>query len=147
MYATALIGVVLQSTVLVFDAVVIYYLKWTKAGNPVQTYAFPFAFIGTLGIVIGTYLCAHIIESSTRETAWKPVNSKGTPGVIWIQRGQKVNDQSFGSYAIYAPASVSRGYLMKSHKIPDQARFHRLAEVASVLTIIGRGNPINPLNT
>ena len=39
--------------------------------------------------------------------------------IIWVQKGQIVGDQGFGSYAIYAPSGNHN--LMTSHRRPEAA--------------------------
>ncbi|KAI5776544.1 hypothetical protein EDC01DRAFT_699259, partial [Geopyxis carbonaria] len=105
MKVVAIIGVVLQSGVVVFAAVGVYLSGWNKNmkkdGKAVQGHAFPLMASGTLFLVIGMFLCCHIVEESTKETAWE---IKPPPGyqlqVSWLQKGGEVNDQQFKSYIL-----------------------------------------------
>src|ERR1700753_1640852 len=71
LHIVALIGVILQLGVLVFDAVVAYYYKWGKGPLPVASYAYPLTLIGTIGLVVGMFQCAYIVETSTVEFSWR----------------------------------------------------------------------------
>lgn len=133
---------VLQLGVLAFDYVVTYRIKWKKGDNPIASYAFPLTCIGTLGIVFGMYICACIVEESTKETNWVPTDqfkSKGTPRIIWVQKKQTVGDQGFQSFAIYAPVSTKDGFLATSFKRGERhrAHFHKLTLIASILSVGG----------
>src|SRR5690606_37409955 len=102
LYAVAIFGLLLQAGVLVFDGLVIYHLRWPKVedGNEkhyVEGYAYPLTAMGTLGIVIGMFICAYICDSSTLEMVWKPkeANLPVDYQFLWLQRSQVVNDQKF----------------------------------------------------
>ncbi|KAF8462255.1 hypothetical protein BDZ91DRAFT_784528 [Kalaharituber pfeilii] len=115
LYIVAIIGVLLQTGVLVFDG---------------------------LQLVIGIFLCAHIIEGSTMELEWIPNHKKRRggrpPRVIWVQRNQTVGDQTFQSFAIYSPVGARRKHhLMTSHRLPQTASRHRLTLLATSLSVIG----------
>lgn len=64
----------------------------------VENYAFPLAFIGTLMVCLGMFLCAYIIERSTYEVRFrKMAGSKSR--IYWVQPGdQKIGDQVFASF-------------------------------------------------
>lgn len=106
----AVIGVVSQAAVLVYDAGITYHPRWRKdksPDTPVQTHAFPLTCVGTLGMVLGMFICAMVIDAKTREERWEAVDQGGNDPlpfqVVWLQKGQLVGDQAFGSFAIYAP--------------------------------------------
>lgn len=135
LWLVACIGITLQLAVLAFDAIITYHLQWEKGGMPIYTYAFPFTFLGTLGLVIGMYLCANIIEQSTKEEKSTLIN---TSRVLWIQRCQKVADQGFKSYAICSPKLE---YHMTSRPITDTRKKNRdevITGLASALSVGGK---------
>lgn len=104
----AIIGVILQAGVLVYDGAITYDPRWKKGrgGSPPPNYAFPLTFIGTLLVVIGMFICAMVIDVRTDEERWQATGHakrKGLFQVVWLQRCQLVGDQTFGSFAIYAP--------------------------------------------
>ncbi|KAF8462254.1 hypothetical protein BDZ91DRAFT_797276 [Kalaharituber pfeilii] len=139
LYVTAAIGVLLQTGVLVFDGFATYYWQWSKGGATVARYAFPLTLIGTMLLVVGIYLCAHIIETSTKELEWVPENSWycNPLRVLWVQRHQTVGDQAFQSFAIYAPIGARRKHLMTSHRLPQSNKLHKLTWFATSLSVIG----------
>ncbi|KAK3352190.1 ankyrin repeat-containing domain protein [Lasiosphaeria hispida] len=69
-----------------------------KDENPVADYAFPCTASGTLLLVLGMLLCAHVVESSTAEKRYRPGKEAR---VVWLQGSGTVNDQAFKSFAIF----------------------------------------------
>ena len=100
--AVALIGTSLQMGVIVFAGLSVIWPSWkgefTKGGKPVLPYAFPSMAVGTVALIVGMFLCAHIIERSTAEETW--AIQQNQMRVAWLQRGGIVNDQQFDSYLI-----------------------------------------------
>jgi len=146
-YLVALCGVILQLGVVAFDALATYHWGWDKGGTSVPKYAFPLTSIGTVGLVYGMYLCAYIIEVSTEELTWTPENSQTKNEkpkqlrILWVQKSQTVGDQSFGSYAIYAPfTETASRRLLTSHRRQEkefEAKLHKLTMAATALSIGG----------
>lgn len=110
LWAVASIGVVLQSSVLLFDGITVYYPSWKshsqflKNGRTPAAYAFPTTAIGTLLIVAGMLICAYVVEDATEESEFemktgdRPCNMR----LMWLQKHGKVGDQLFDSYVIFA---------------------------------------------
>lgn len=98
-------------------------------------YAFPTTAIGTVTLVAGMLICSFVVERSTKEETWTTqIQTRSTTAeldlgvrgekqkrqefqVLWLQRGQSVNDQIFDSYAIFAKE--------KRHKIMTSRRTER----------------------
>jgi len=144
-YIVAVIGVIVQLAVLAVDAVITYKWGLEKGGRAVAGYAFPLTCIGTLGLVFGMYLCASIIEVSTKELQWLPNSGSVTENnsgnkrfrILWVQKGQTVGDQGFGSYAIYAPSESHS--LMTSHRRPEaDLNLHGLTIMATAVSFGGK---------
>lgn len=124
---------------------VTYFFQWKKGLLPVAVYAYPLTLIGTVGLVVGMYLCAYIIESSTDELGWyvslgddqenSQESSQEPQRIIWIQKKQIVGDQGFKPFAIYSPPKHTR--LMTSHSRLDKSRFHSLTLGASTVSVAG----------
>ncbi|KAI5777047.1 hypothetical protein EDC01DRAFT_624570, partial [Geopyxis carbonaria] len=131
---TAVVGVILQASVLVFDAVVTYHLNWEKGGKKIAPYGFPLTLIGTLFIVFGMYLCAYVIEISTDEKTWVYKDISKQWQIVWLQKGQIVNDQKFRAYAIYASKGQTE---IITSKRSNRKNLDELTTLAAVLTIIG----------
>jgi len=109
----ALIGTLLQISVLVFAGLGVLWSHWkgkfNKGGKQVQLYAFPTMAAGTLALVVGMFLCAHIIERSTVEETWAIEESRrDRVRVAWLQKGEIVNDQQFDSYLIQRDRETSK---------------------------------------
>ncbi|QPC73221.1 hypothetical protein HYE68_003973 [Fusarium pseudograminearum] len=83
-------GVILQLGVLVYFGFITYFpsLRFKKDDKYVEGYAFPFSSGGTIILVLGMLLCAHVVDRRTGETRYKPPK-------------QTVSDQVFESFALY----------------------------------------------
>ncbi|KAK3297793.1 uncharacterized protein B0H64DRAFT_416721 [Chaetomium fimeti] len=80
LYLVAVVGTLLQLGVLVFSGCATYHpalrSRWLKDGNPAADYAFPCNAAGTLLLVTGVLICAHVVEGSTSETRYRPVEGE-----------------------------------------------------------------------
>lgn len=95
------VGVLLQGGVLVFSGLAQYKPEILDGNEPIQ-YGFPLFLTGTVSLAVGMFLCAQVIESSTNEYTYKPLDSPsiGPVTTIWVQKGgQTVGDQLFESFA------------------------------------------------
>lgn len=99
-YVVATCGLILQVGVLVYSGIAKYLtFRLLKDGSPVADYAYPCTATGTLLLVLGMLICAHVVESSTLESRYRPAAGKSAR-VVWLQRSGTVNDQVFESFAI-----------------------------------------------
>jgi ankyrin repeat protein len=100
-WAIALLGLILQSGVLIFAIFVTYYLKWGKDGSSPESYACPLTLIGTLLVCGGMFHCASLVGQSTKEDVWhRKKNTSTNPSMYWIQPGgQIVGDQTFDAFS------------------------------------------------
>lgn len=140
LWVTAAIGVALQVGVLVFDWVALNYsqLPWRKGGSKVSEYAFPLTLVGTLAVVGGMFICAYVIELSTMERVWmKEPTDKRDLQILWLQRGQTVNDQKFKSYAIYAARNQKTITTSRPVEFKEK-RYHLLTTAGTVVSVIGK---------
>ncbi|RMJ12446.1 hypothetical protein CDV36_007907 [Fusarium kuroshium] len=105
--AFALVGVILQSCVLVFFGIITYHPtirnSFRKDDKHVDDYALPLAIGGTLLLVLGLLGCAIVVEKSTQETRYER-NKKYGMQIVWIQQKQTVGDQAFNPYATFPDA-------------------------------------------
>ncbi|KAK6838724.1 hypothetical protein RU639_000093 [Aspergillus parasiticus] len=107
-YCAAVVGLVLQIGVLAYSAltVLIYPDQFQKDEQPVESYAFPLFLIGTICLCTGMFLCAFIIERSSREFYFHPVKPSK---IYWLQPGgQNVGDQVFDSFLAVNEGSSSQ---------------------------------------
>ncbi|KAF4997934.1 hypothetical protein FDECE_11947 [Fusarium decemcellulare] len=111
----AVIATILQLGVLIFCGFATYYptLRYTKDDRAVQNYAFPCTAAGTLTLIAGLLICSHVVESSTTEERYKPGPGRKA-WMVWLQKAQTVNDQHFGSYAIFP--TKDRGVITTSRR-------------------------------
>lgn len=103
----AAISIVIQVGIVVYAGFATYHprLGYKKGDSSVQGYAFPVMCSGTMIISIGLLICAHVIEASTMERRYR--GRRGFGGGIeirglWLQKGERVADQSFESFAIFS---------------------------------------------
>ncbi|KAE8386419.1 hypothetical protein BDV23DRAFT_175492 [Aspergillus alliaceus] len=84
LYCAAVLGFVLQID------------EFKKDGQPVKDYALPLFLIGTVSLCTGMFLCAFIVERSSREFYFHPVKPSK---IYWLQPGgQNIGDQFFSSF-------------------------------------------------
>jgi ankyrin repeat protein len=117
----ALIGFFIQTAVLVFGAVITYQLRWERDGRIPDRWAFPLSFSGTLLQCTGMFLCARLVEQSTKERRFhrrlKAFNSQSPclSSLHWLQPGnQAVGDQIFDAFAYNDSDKPLREYISSS---------------------------------
>jgi hypothetical protein len=98
-----------------------------------KAYGVPCYVTGSFLLSLGMGICSLAIEQSSVEFSWttevgkKPTSSHNEssrdldvcPRLIWLQRGQTVNDQTFEPYAILAGP---KRYVVSSSRIEDAKR-------------------------
>ncbi|KAK1764248.1 hypothetical protein QBC33DRAFT_595504 [Phialemonium atrogriseum] len=130
----AAIGMVLQAGVLVYDGLITYRLNVTR-GVKVNGDALPLTVVGTMGLMLGTFLCALVVENSTEEEVWEATcPKKQALRIVWLQRGKLVGDQDFGSFVIHDTHHQQR--IRTSRKIANTKRLEIWTLLGSSLTII-----------
>lgn len=96
----AIIGFLLQASVLIWAVFSQYSLKLQKNDAPPASYGFPIFAAGTVVLALGMFGCAWAVESSTSEAIWVPTAEHGSKSVLWLQQGgQIVGDQRFESWS------------------------------------------------
>ncbi|KAL7941496.1 ankyrin repeat-containing domain protein [Trichoderma barbatum] len=100
----ACFGILLQTGVVIYCGFITQYSKITskfqKDGSPVGGYAFPLTIIGTVILNIGMFICAFVVESSTKEETFQPTEN-WKARLVWLQQKKTVGDQEFKSFALY----------------------------------------------
>lgn len=102
MWAAALIGLTLQSSIIVFASLVSFYWRWEKNGHPTPTWAFVLMASGTVLQCSGMYCCAMLVERSTDERMFRRKGTQGQdePRLYIVQPGnQVVGDQTFDAFS------------------------------------------------
>lgn len=109
-WAVAILGLLLQSTVLAFAVVVTYFLRWEKDKSQPASYACPLTILGTILVCGGIFLCAFLVGQSTEEQRFyrnrgtKAGQAAGTKNrtqscIYWVQPGRQVlGDQVFDAF-------------------------------------------------
>ncbi|CUS14875.1 unnamed protein product, partial [Tuber aestivum] len=144
----ALLGVALQSGSLVFIGVVHYHPGLRLKEKENSEYAYPLMASGTLLLVLGMMACSHVVQASSIETTW--VADKNFK-ILWLQKSSTVNDQLFGSYAIFGEGerrtlTTSRHIKYTSslenssstkHTLTASLSFQNLTIAGSFISIVG----------
>ncbi|KAG0644016.1 hypothetical protein HOY80DRAFT_858335, partial [Tuber brumale] len=144
----AILGFTLQFGSLVFIGVARYHrkLNWKEDEN--SEYAYPLMASGTLLLVMGMMACSHVVQASSVETTWV---AKKKFKILWLQKSATVNDQLFGSYALFADeernkltTSRRRTYIPSSkpsspskHAFAAALSFRNLTIVGSFISLVG----------
>ncbi|KAF8462779.1 hypothetical protein BDZ91DRAFT_662012, partial [Kalaharituber pfeilii] len=136
--AAAVFAVLLQLGVLAFQAVTRYYVPagLMKSGTLVGSSAFILAATGTATLGFGMMLCSYVVEQSTEEFVWQSP-SDAEFFLVWVQKGQVVNDQVFKSFLIAADGK--RRLLMTSHPCDTNvlSRLDWTIVVGTISAIVG----------
>lgn len=132
----AIVGVVLQLGVVVYEGMITYPLHWEKGDQDVVGYAFPVTAVGTLAISMGMFVCAYVIEASTKEVEYLLKVDETPLELLWLQRRQSVSDQQFASYAIHAKRRMRT---MWTSRPREGGRQHEgLTSFAVLFSIVGK---------
>ncbi|XXG98400.1 hypothetical protein Hte_004723 [Hypoxylon texense] len=128
----AIFGIILQSGVLSYFGFAS--LRLPKDGDRVADYAFPCALVGTLLLVFGMMICSHVVETSTEETTYRPVQGRAAR-VVWLQRSGTVNDQAFDSFSIHSAGigSIEEVYLSI---IPPLSKWNQFPRPDAVVHLV-----------
>ncbi|KAL2691305.1 hypothetical protein Neosp_001686 [[Neocosmospora] mangrovei] len=135
-WAAAILGLFLQTAVLVFLGLVSYIPEvqtFLKIDKPLPSYGFGMALGGTLLMVFGMFVCVHVVERSTSEDVYQP-NDQFDMRLYWLQQDQTVNDQVFQSFATFSDRSCTS--FLKSRRART-SQDDRTANKLQVPTVIG----------
>ncbi|CAZ86102.1 unnamed protein product [Tuber melanosporum] len=116
LWVFAILGIVLQFGCLIFIGVTRYHpkLNWKEEKN--SKYAYPLMASGTLLLVVGMMACSRVVQASSEEDIWV---SKRSFRILWLQKGDRVNDQLFKSYALFG--DKEREELVTSRRRPHSS--------------------------
>ncbi|KAF5228499.1 hypothetical protein FAUST_11046 [Fusarium austroamericanum] len=102
LHLAAVTAIILQTSLLVIAAVIPYRVS----GFEQKPWGLPCYTSGSVLLFIGMLACSVAIERSTKEYNWFSNDSNSPKGkqmsLFWVQGKQRVSDQEFGSYIIYA---------------------------------------------
>ena len=108
----AVVGILLQTFTLLFPALATYYSpwQWQRKGVAVPKYAYGSFVAGSIAIIVGMFLCGHVVEGSTREFTIKPkkdgAGGREVQQVPCLQMASTVGSQRFPSYVILNSADA-----------------------------------------
>jgi hypothetical protein len=131
----AFIAVVLQIGVLFF-AVFVSDSRLGSVRRPVA--GFPLAVSGILAVSVGMFACAYVVEACTRQALWIPRDHTRNLRVLWVQKSQILNNQRFGSCAIFAERN--RREIITS-EVDPRKNFGPLASFGTCVTAVGKYAP------
>lgn len=114
-----LFGLLVQYGVLAYAGLVTHYLRWDKDGLVVPRYGFLVFTSGSLLLSMGMFLCACLIETSTKERIFRKRPDSKRMSFYWIQPGnQVIGDQAFDSFA-YSDSRAPLAHYITSYKSGD----------------------------
>lgn len=102
-WAWALIGILVQLTVLAYEGLITFNTSWGASSvDPEESsiQAFQLTAAGTVALAFGMLICSYVVEGASIETDWVRTGRTKKLKVAWIQKGGVVNDQVFDSYII-----------------------------------------------
>ncbi|KHN95247.1 ankyrin repeat protein [Metarhizium album ARSEF 1941] len=141
--AVAVLGTLLQLGVLAYSGLATYHprLTFPKGDNAVAGYAFPCTAGGTIVLIAGLLLCAHVVESSTEEKMYQPAKETAAR-LIWLQQTESVGEQWFQSFALstgdnQAFITTSRRADKQSHAIKKTVAGTAVSSCGFVVQFIG----------
>jgi len=108
-------------------------------GEPAPEYAYPCLAAGTVMLVAGMLMCAHVVESGSQEVTYQ-VKLPGTMArFIWLQKEGTVNDQSFRPFAIYSPSPTRYYTTSRRREDGDGSQSVMEAKTASgtIISLLG----------
>jgi hypothetical protein len=103
----ALIALTLQLGVLIFDVFSVYdpHLSQTLGTYGTPSDGLPLTVAGTLAVSIGVFICCCVIEARTHVARWVARDRDQCLRILWLQKSQNMNGQTFKSCAIFADTS------------------------------------------
>ena len=101
-----IIGILLETFMLVFPAFATYRWKWVRKGVSVPGYAYPCFLAGSLIMFVGLLACGHVIEGCTTKHTFSPVRRHKTiiQRIIRLQMECTVSSQQFSSFVMFNDA-------------------------------------------
>lgn len=117
----AAIGLVIQLAVITYAACVTYYPTTRflmEENRSVLAYAFPCFATGTVALALGLFMCADVVDRSTKEDT-SEINPSYQARHIWLQRKATVGDQVFRSYAVFRDDSQGESTIVTSQRVPE----------------------------
>ena len=132
-WLAAIVGVLLQASVMVFAFLATYTFRWEKEDALPPAWAFPLMSAGTVFLAVGMFSCASLVDRSTQERVFRKdkAGSKGGshkggherrsdednpdkkgPAIYVVQPGnQTVGDLTFDSFSFTDSAHPLRKYI------------------------------------
>ncbi|CAZ85708.1 unnamed protein product [Tuber melanosporum] len=130
----AILGIVLQFGCLIFIGITRYHptINWKDQNSE---YAYPLMASGTLLVVMGMMACSRAVQASSEEDIWV---SKRSFRILWVQKSSRVNDQHFGSYALFGDGERKKLITSRrAYKYSSRNLLRTLSIVGSFVCIAG----------
>ncbi|CAG2009707.1 unnamed protein product [Fusarium graminearum] len=126
LHLAAIVAIILQVSLLVLAAVIPYQVS----GFEKQPWGLPCYMGGSVSLFVGMLACSVAIERSTKEYRWISNDLKTGKdkhmSLFWVQGKQRVSDQEFGSYILFAQ---DKEFILTSsqNKERDETQFYKRA--------------------
>lgn len=128
------LGILLQAAILVITGVTTYHWKWPKEGaSLVAPYSYPCFISGTFAVSIGLLMCSRVIDGSTDKHNFALEDNGKEYRILRIQKAKAVNDQNFGSFAIFNEKGNTRLRMSRLNK----RSYGALATTGSCIAVFG----------
>lgn len=102
----AMFGFLVQTGVVAFNALAVYFWQWPRSRTVVPPWAFPLWAAATAAITIGVWCCGWVVQSSTRRKILIENSSDRKLQIIFMQ--QKFEKENIPAYSI-KPSAPSKG--------------------------------------
>ncbi|OAA55743.1 Ankyrin repeat-containing domain protein [Cordyceps fumosorosea ARSEF 2679] len=139
-WGAAVVGFVLQASVLWFGALTTYRWRWKKNDAYAPDWAFPMMVFGTVLQCAGMFWCAYLIEASTKERVFRRHQETDQPSssaIFVVQPGnQVIGDQTFDSFSYNDSGNRMKEYTT-SWKDPLQQAAPGKAAASVAVTMVG----------
>lgn len=114
-WAAALAGFILQSSILWFAALAAYRWHWKKNDSLVPVWAFPMMVFGTVLQCVGMWLCAYLIDASTKERVFRKngIDKEQRRACLFVVQpgNQVIGDQVLDSFSYRDSLHHGREYI------------------------------------
>jgi hypothetical protein len=122
------IGLLIQAAVIIVNAIVVYHLRWPRAGSAVAAYGYPTWIVGTLCISLGVSMCARVVQHSADKYTLGPKPEVSKDGLRVIRLQERIETLDIPAFAIFQNEA--------NHRIRMSLRAKNL-DLASTRTAIG----------
>ncbi|KAH8755140.1 hypothetical protein F5882DRAFT_308120, partial [Hyaloscypha sp. PMI_1271] len=127
-------GALIQSMVIIVNALAVYYWHWPRGSSAVASYGYPVWATGTISITLGITMCARVVQNSTSTFLLSPHSSYTTKRIVRLQK--RIDTLNIPAFAINNKESYPCVWVSIRN---EDIRSHRLTQVVvgTTLTVGG----------